>query len=135
MSAFLVSQDALRLIVNASTSPGKDAFDMLLEQNLRSLRARYSDATGFEAEAAGYTFEAETPAAIMMRVRGVDCDPAVVLSQITLCCDCYDYQSCETGDYETTSASKFVHIVRAKAVEEGAPRHGAAIAACSWDFG
>ena len=128
MSAWLCSQDHLNLIVNAHPNPelrNGQSFHLLLNENLRSLSARYSDSADWQSDAADYRFEAIEPWDLIKRVYGEQAPdrgrfyaaitrpitgPAVA-AQIRKACDSYGYQSCETDDYDTTPAAAFVKEV------------------------
>jgi len=123
MSAFLCSQDHLNLIVNATPFPSENMFKLLLQENLRSLSARYGAGTDEDC-AADYTFEEITPRDLIARVysetdSSADLYPAIkkplteerIIAQIRKACECYDYQACETNDYYETTASKLVTLL------------------------
>lgn len=84
--------------------------DMLLRECIRSVSHRYPQDTletlpgpsdvDLSAE---YTY----PRAFMPQIRD-DLLPVVVLKAI----DCYEYQSCETDDWETTEAFRFCQALR-----------------------
>lgn len=125
MSAWLCSQDLINLIVNAHTDGDEYHFDMLLAENLRSLRYRYSDISDWEEEAKTYKYEAISPNDLVRRVYEAQSPetakyyPAVsepitdklVRAQIAQSCACFNYQACETPDYEGTDAAMFVQEV------------------------
>jgi hypothetical protein len=114
MSAWLVSEVHVRAIVTAAKDAGilviglpADPQGMgraMFAENMRSLRHRYDDADscwteGKELER-GFAFSE-------VRVA-----PVALLKA----CDCYDYQACETDDYERTPVARLVNAVRAYAL-------------------
>lgn len=129
MSAWLCSQDHINLLANSNhwCDDRKAAFDMLLEENLRSLRHRYAGRDflqEYEDEAKGYTFERVSPIELIQRVYAEQKDraryyPAVtqpvtlerLRAQVITSCHAYDYQACETDDYRTTPAARFVRAI------------------------
>lgn len=126
MSAFLVGYDHIdALLTFASDSsrpasyryPGGERMEIttanatgigrvLLAENERSLAARYSveevAAGDFGPLASGYKFKRwakpQSPVAIL---KG---------------CDCFDYQACETDDYEETLACRIIDAIRQRAI-------------------
>lgn len=71
---------------------------LLLCQNRRSVNQRYEE----NKEAPPYTFQFHPR----------ELAPLEVISA----CQCYDYQSCETGDYDSTIARQIVDHIRATAI-------------------
>ena len=128
MSAFLVSQDLLNLIVNTGPcEPEEATFQLLLNENLRSLQHRYPGrCQDEEALANSYRFERIAPVELIERTyRSLDerirAGYAATKHELTIeraraqvvaACDCYDYQSCETDDYYSTPAALLVNAVR-----------------------
>ena len=128
MSAWLVSQDHLNLIVNASELPNELWFGVLLRENLRSLSQRYGEKEIEENEgkiAQDFKFERIDPAELIKRVYaekhhsahhypavGQPVTPERIAAQIRQSCDSFDYQSCETEDYYETPAAQLVKLVR-----------------------
>ena len=41
----------------------------------------------------------------------------MLFTQIVKTCNCYDYQACETDDYDASEAAQLVHGVRNTALE------------------
>lgn len=128
MSAFLCSQDLINLIVNShpEADDGPQMFNTLVYENLRSLRARYSDISEWEECAQAYGYERISPYELIERVYAEQ-DPAhakyypalkdpldvfLIRAQVANACDCYDYQACETDDYRDTVAALIVQQVR-----------------------
>lgn len=86
---------------------------ILLAENERSVCHRYPDCTETDKpgtigeEAIGYTFKTW--------------GQAFTLQHDTLCvwiikaCDCYDYQACETDNYDQSIAYQIIRAIRAKA--------------------
>ena len=136
MGAFLCSENHLSLLANlASDDPAaRDAaFALLLAENLRSLERRYpyDDASNREAasdfrrrneSAARLVAEAlETRAKNGVKLLVPD---AMLQTQIIKCCECYDYQACETSDYYQTPAAKLVEQIRTIALTKGGQKEG-----------
>jgi hypothetical protein len=73
---------------------------ILLAENERSVCHRYNEAS--EDEASSYTFKPwhETP------------NPVSILKA----CDCFDYQACETEDYEKSEAHTIIMAIRKRAI-------------------
>lgn len=124
MSAFLCSQDHLNLIVNSTPIPSENMFNLLLQENLRSLAARYGKGTDQDC-ASDYAFEEISPRDLISRVysetdSSVSLYPALkkelteerVIAQIRKACDCFDYQACETDDYKETLAARLIDLIR-----------------------
>jgi hypothetical protein len=147
MSAWLCSQEHINLLVNASKHPREQDFDMLVKENLRSLEARYPGRDfldEWKTHARTFKFRADKPSAIVStalvknadHVRGpIGVDSArVTATQIVKAADCYDYQACETDDYNTTQAAKYVTEVRKQAVAAGGESTGKLYDALLWGF-
>ena len=110
MSAFIVHKahiDALVTFANAhnllsyqNLTPDA-AGDILACQNYRSVNYRYRESH-------------PTP---VYRFRFHSLPPATELVTILKACACYDYQACETPDYERTEAARLVARIRNKAIE------------------
>ena len=79
--------------------PGIFFQELLLRQNLRSLHARYPD-------------KVEQPSPDQLKVyqhtHGV---VGLGIVDILKCVQCWQYQSCETDDYQATQAWKYSHYV------------------------
>ena len=75
------------------------AADILYAQNIRSYNFRYKDTV-------------ESGIIEWKRNWYPDQSPVKVIKA----CDCYDYQSTETADYETTLACKIIHSIRRNAI-------------------
>lgn len=145
MSAWLCSQDHINLIVNASPTPDETTFKMLLEENLRSLRARYGEKEIDENEgksAADYAFEKVNPAELIRRVYAEKQDsakyyaavthevtPDRIAAQIRKACDSYSYQSCEHDEWDTSAACALV-----KAIVAAYSEHEKLEAQALWSF-
>jgi hypothetical protein len=88
---------------------------VLLAENERSVCHRYPDCTEgnmpgtIGQEAINYRFKMFAP--FSQRLQW----PQVCVWVIKAC-DCYDYQACETDDYDTTPAHRMIKIIRAEAV-------------------
>lgn len=149
MSAWLCSQDHINLIVNASDCPSKENFNMLVQENLKSLRARYPGRDflkDWEVAALAYVYEEIEPKALVERVyahtRETDehiskCYPAtlakvtdaLVGAQVATSCRSYAYQAYEHGGWEKSKARKFV-----VGVEEKFKQHASRDRGCLWSF-
>lgn len=107
MSAFIVSDDHIDFLVTYAIGGGPSRVSgeqpqklgqMLLEQNYRSVNWRYND-------------NAAVPTYVFRPFTG-PMTPVGILKA----CQCYDYQSCETEDYEKTDAARLVDAIRSKAI-------------------
>jgi hypothetical protein len=79
--------------------------DILRAENVRSVRARYG------AKAA----EMFPDAPVVLRPpsqRAPRLSPVAAIKA----CDCYDYQACETPDYDKTTAAAIIRVIRSAAV-------------------
>ena len=79
-------------------------FQILVAENLRSLRARYGDRLEDQLQKVG-DWTALQPSPEYRQ------KPAAAADVIRLCA-CYDYQACETHDYRRTAAAKMVFMAR-----------------------
>lgn len=119
MSAYVVDRDHIAYLIEAALS-GRDGMwfecdyvnenraaklgQMLWDENVRSVRARYPDCEDELPGPIGCDYQygeherlfALTPA------------PVAVLKA----CACYDYQACETEDYPKTDAADFINALR-----------------------
>ena len=107
MSAFIVSDNHINALVQAleqwsrasyikiNTAMLNRAAQTLLNENYRSFNARYPKETE-EAPTIRYTRRI-TP---------------YIQAEIFKACDCYEYQACETDDYEKTEAAKWIEKIR-----------------------
>lgn len=116
MSAFVVSKKHLATIVNfavqhatwlddhrANEADFSHIYKTLAEENVRSVCARYKgDKPSEYADFLRPTLKGKTPPV----------SPVTILKL----CDCLDYQSCETDDWESTAACKLLRRIRAEAV-------------------
>jgi len=122
MSAFLCSEYHINTIVAAIDGDAGD-FILMVNENLRSLEARYPGRPflkEWKQEAGTYRF------------RGAR--STVSATQLLKACNCYDYQACETDDYETTDAAAFVKRVREYALAQGAKENGPEYDAAGWEL-
>jgi len=74
----------------------------LLMENERSVRYRYPNHGSFCENAENYKFRPWTT-------------PLIAVS-ILKACDCFDYQSCETGDYWQSLACTIIDAIRTRAI-------------------
>jgi hypothetical protein len=121
MSAWLCSQDHVNCIVNEIDGTAVD-FRMLVDENLRSLEACYAGNAyleDFKADAKRYAFRKQ-----------VRQNP----TQVVMCCDSFDYQACETDDYDTTKAAAFVKRAREHALARGGQKEGPEYDAAKWSL-
>jgi hypothetical protein len=118
MSAWLCSQEHVNCIVNEIDGTAVD-FRMLVDENLRSLKACYSDCADDESRARRFAFR-----------KHVRLDP----TQVVMCCDSFDYQACETDDYDTTKAAAFVKRAREHALARGGQKEGSKYDAAKWSI-
>lgn len=124
MSAFIVADAHIDALISYAVQRGLDYYNpaaktrvdvtksnaeelgrMLLDQNVRSVGYRYSGRIDNEEKnaAADYTFK---PWPLTQPLSAV---------QIIKACDCFDYQACETDDYEGTAAWRLIQAIRAAA--------------------
>ncbi len=114
MSAFIVSNTHIATLMNFAhrhhvtvyyndrrwDARNSDDFatlaQILVNQNYLSVNTRYDEGK----EPADY--------------RHID-TPEVPIVQIFKACDCYDYQACETDDYQETLARRFIDAIRREA--------------------
>lgn len=85
--------------------------EMLLRQNVRSVRYRYPDDTADDLPGPSDTEWAHTYA-FDMRARLWELPAVVVLKTI----DCYEYQSCEDDDWHVSEAYQFCDALRHAAI-------------------
>lgn len=102
-SPFSYYHDGERHIL-ATGASFQEAGRLLYAENRRSLQARYPDSPEMSDELPedfhfGGPF-AETPSPV----------------ETLKLCDCYDYQACETGDYDESEAHSFVEALRGCAI-------------------
>lgn len=112
MSAFLCGQEHINALVNWANrrSPyggmslvqrlevtPQELGELLYNENVRSLQARY----GNDHDSYKYKFR-----------QAYNVTPV----QILKACSCYDYQACESEDYETTNAAKVIDQIRQSAI-------------------
>lgn len=81
---------------------------MLWAENERSVDARYPSSARKPGEASVYAVAPEQAG----RFRWPSFDPVAVLKA----CSCFEYQCCETDDWETTQAARFVRGLVALAI-------------------
>jgi len=141
MSAFLCSENHLRALVSFALDNDVPcdalAFATLVEENMRSLRARYEDNREEEAAAAAYTFQHVKVADVL---RGTAKEQArltrltgrTVATAVIKLCDCFDYQACETRDYFTSEAAGLVDSIRRRAQALGGRMTGDMYARLPW---
>jgi hypothetical protein len=133
MSAFVVShdhiddllsfakdkrmQDRLSYFINPAAPLPIDWTEIgkvLLTENERSVCYRYTDCGPgnmpgkIGEEAAGYKFRYFEPFLMMQHTKKC--------VWIIKACDCFDYQACETPDYESTVAHQIIKVIRSNAV-------------------
>jgi hypothetical protein len=107
MSAYLVTENHIEYLVDALTNPRNDMItscnhyagttdpqelgQILWDENARSVNHRYK--------------ETESAPPFTYRRKCYNTDPLQVLASIR----CYNYQTCETPDYDETKAGKLIH--------------------------
>lgn len=87
---------------------------VMLTENVRSVLARYGDSVDAE-ESRGYSDMIEG-----YRFQPVSMSPSVdvaTIAQIINACDCLEYQSCETSDWDKTDACMIVARIRSAAIQ------------------
>lgn len=125
MSAFLVSDKHINTLItyanldryghqwklnDGRTLDSKDSNDLqtaaeiLKYENIRSLQARYEDRLEPEEKEGAITF------------RFTPVSPKLGAVQILKACACYDYQACESDDYDQSDAKKIVDSIRYQAI-------------------
>lgn len=145
MSAFLCSEDLINLIVNASDDPNPLLFDELVEANLASLRYRYGAEETNKTDAIvakEYKFRKISPrqiiAAAYSRMQNrVRYYPAVkmnltddlIAAQIRKACDCFDYQACETPEWQSSRVREELMEIQGKY-----PKNENLEDVCIWGF-
>jgi hypothetical protein len=109
MSAFVVSDDhidALLTFAAKDDSRTRDAIGtILLQENVRSVCHRYRDATITKVN---YKFKPYSAFAIMPEMKK--------LAWVLKLCDCFDYQACETADYDQSEAHGIIEDIRQQAI-------------------
>jgi len=107
MSAFIVSDTHINALVSYATGGGpfrvsdgnpQELGQMLVNENYRSVNYRYR--------------ERDEPHTFRYRPYIKPLKPVEVIKL----CDCYDYQSCETDDYEKSEAYRLIQGIRSKAL-------------------
>lgn len=101
MSAFLVSNDTLNVIVTYGVTigitidmkPPHEVFKTLFRANCRSLKARYG--ITYSMKALGYTFQPKE----------------VSLVQVLKSCRCLNYQSCEYNSWGKSKAYEYINMI------------------------
>jgi hypothetical protein len=132
MSAFIVSHAHINALVNygnldrfgltvrladGSTlnfSHSEDlqrAATIMLAENYRSIQYRYPDTIENPQDAPGTIDELGQPIVFNFSSR-YPTNPVHILSM----CRCFDYQACETGDYEASDAARIVEAIRSRAI-------------------
>jgi hypothetical protein len=155
MSAWLVSENHINAIISFALDHGVDlpkgaspakTCRILTNENVRSLSARYGGRDfldEWKRHAKKYRFEkiddiGELTARLAKgRSRNLGLavptmDEMAVAVQIIKCCDCYDYQSCETDKYGNTRSAKFITRVRHKAEQLAPGKHDKLYADLLW---
>lgn len=118
MSAFIVTNDHINALVTAHLASANELHSMsqteknsigqmLLNENFRSVNTRYCEAT----QVPSFVF---TPVYSYIPRRSGGLATRVELTPVALLklLDSYEYQSCETNDFETTDAYKFCKSLR-----------------------
>lgn len=132
MSAYIVNKDHILYLVEAAMSPrlnpchghfswffhstqslyagdyegAAKAANMLWHENIKSVAYRYPNDKPEELPGpVGETFEIESHD---FSWTGFSIDPVQVLAS----CDCYEYQSCEHPEWETSQARVFLNALR-----------------------
>jgi hypothetical protein len=131
MSAFLVSRDTIDALVTAWVELARhgraerleratETARMLIRENIRSIEARYGAAHNFSAlQPEDYEFK---PVAFP-RLR-----PDTAVPQVLKLVHCYEYQACETSDWEETMAHAWCRTLEREAIHHIPGYHDA-----DWD--
>ena len=86
---------------------------LLFDQNLRSIEARYPDTVDNPENAPGPCDQSRIRGYHYRPIRPtIELRPAWVIT----CCNCWRYQSCETEDHENTAAWALVTAIRESAI-------------------
>lgn len=123
MSAYIVSDDTINALVTYAVSKGllpyfkydapqfngreptaQDIAQLLLDENARSVNARYNES------------EKPTIAYKECRILHNGAHTGELPLTILKLCSCYDYQACETDDYEETDAARIIRRIRGSAI-------------------
>jgi hypothetical protein len=130
MSAFLCSEPHINLLANfwaqGDLAKGRKAFKLLVAENLRSLSARYPGRDfldEWKRDAKRYKFRS------IPRIKDYTAQLATLIVKQ---CNCFDYQACETVDYETTEAAQLVRSIRDAAIAAGGDVAGPKYDAAPW---
>ncbi len=120
MSAFLVSDNHIDTLITFAArkritfsidnrqldarivEDANDIGQILVNQNVRSVNARYS--------------ENDIVDEYIFRDVGLQNQHVANIVQILKACDCYDYQACETDDYRNTTAASIIDRIRSYAI-------------------
>jgi len=86
------------------------AAEILIGENVASINARYPDTIGNMQAAPGLTAEMDQPIIFTFERKAYK---AVEMISI---CSCYNYQACETADYDSSDAHKIVNAIRECAI-------------------
>jgi hypothetical protein len=132
MSAFVVSHDHIDALLTFAkekrlesqifyiANQGREPLSwtrigqILLAENERSVCQRYPDVVPGEGpgvigeEAINYTFRPFQPFSLMQY--------PTKLAWVIKGCNCYDYQACETDDYEQSIAYRIINVIRGRAI-------------------
>lgn len=120
MSAWLVSENHINALISfaldnhvVQPDEAEGLCRVLADENARSLDARYpGQGDGDEAKNYRFHYIADIYDLIRKRKPQLRFSKNTLAAQIVKACDCYDYQACETDDYDTTPAAAFVNRVR-----------------------
>jgi hypothetical protein len=117
MSAFLCSDNHIRALIRAAQAwsseihyvhsgfqTWQEIAQELVNENYRSLNYRYRDEEG-EPHQITYTMKDEMQRPL---------DPIVILKL----CNCFDYQACETPDWEQSRAFKILQSIKDYAIRK-----------------
>ena len=85
------------------------AAEILLAENYSSVFARYPDTAADPTTVPGII--AEAGQSITFRF-----EPDVSAVQILKGCQCYDYQACETADYDQSDAKRIINRLKSEAI-------------------
>jgi hypothetical protein len=116
MSAFVVSQKHLATIANFAVKHGTWLDDHRATEN--DYAHIYKTLAAENVRSVCHRYESDKPEEYAHALRPALCGKTESVSPVVVLklCDCLDYQSCETEDWETTAACKLLRRIRNEAI-------------------